>query len=153
MSGYRFNIIIELEDNQAHQTIESILKPFYLFIRNYIKDEISIEIISTSHIYELNNVEILLYDGEWPFTSFILFFEKHGYIKYLSLNDGDNAATDLMMRNEFYDKLLIFLNNHLKVKQSAFMCDPYYKSYEQAFEDISKGINKNDLNVRKYSQS
>ena len=149
MSGYRFQILIELQDNGESQTIQNIVKRVDDFMKKYV-DETGVKIISSSCKFEPNNVELTFFDQEGPYTSFILFFEEQGFLKYVCIIDLVNNATDLIMQDGFFDKLITSLNNYFKIWQAVFMCDPYYKTHEQVFEDISKGINKENLGVRKY---
>ncbi|MFA9214662.1 MAG: hypothetical protein ACEQSR_12575 [Candidatus Methylacidiphilales bacterium] len=153
MSGYYYSILMELENVQENQTIQMILKPFEVFIEKYIKKRKGVDIKSVSYIHGFYHVEIIFHDSEWPYTSFIFIFEKHTYFKYLLIVDDDNNATALIKEQNFYDELLIFLDDYdfLKIKQSAYMYDPYYKTYEQVFIDILKGENTDVLNVIKYT--
>jgi hypothetical protein len=146
MSGYQFNIVIEVSNNPA---LEEIVIAFEVFIKKYLKAK-DIKIHKVTTVKENDNIEVILYDEDYPFMSFCLFYEKNNnQIKYISIVDCDSTSTEILAKSDFFDALINDLILNITVNKAILVFDLVFKTCADLFSQTSA----KDLELRKYYPS
>ena len=145
MSGYRYKLVIEFESH-PFQSIgdKDIIKLFESFIVEHLKtDGIRVDEIIANEFQD--HFEVIFFN-EYPIMSFNVFFEKEGNsLKYLNIIDLVSAATELMYRNGFLQKLVDFINTKFEISQAVLLLDPVFDNYEILFSELKSNTGRFDI--------
>ncbi|HLP52580.1 MAG TPA: hypothetical protein VK154_16945 [Chitinophagales bacterium] len=140
MSGFRQKLIIEFDISyDVTCTLNDVVNSCVLFLKGYFA-EMDYKIVFVDVKNEGSGFELLLYeesDAVFPTTSYHLFYELFdSRVKYIEIVDGSNLASNTMNQNDFFKRLVEWLNKGQRIERAMHLGDVVFNGYGQAFANM-----------------